>query len=287
METQKSQLDKVPYWVRSIVDDNQRRYAGLTRVLPDFLIVGAQKAGTTSLYHYLKQHPQIVSASHKEVHFFDYNFHKGSLLYKSYFPRELEIEQRKAQLNKKVITGETSPYYLFHPLAPYRIAKLLPEVKIIILLRDPAVRTYSHYQHEVRKGRESLAFEEALEQEEKRLQGEVEKIVSNRKYCSYNHTCFSYVSRSLYLAQVKVYYKLFKQDNILILSSENFFSNTQQVYEKILDFLGLETASLGNKKAKNVGIYNKSAIPLEKQLRAYFQPHNQKLYEYLQRDFNW
>ncbi|ACK72573.1 sulfotransferase [Gloeothece citriformis PCC 7424] len=288
MKTNSIQLNQVLYKAKELFfDDNQRRYLGLSGVLPDFLIVGAQKAGTTSLYYYLKQHPQIMGASQNEVHFFDYKFHKGLLLYKSYFPTQREIYQKQEKLEKKVLTGETSPYYLFHPLVPKRIATLLPEVKIIIILRNPVARTYSHYQHEVRKGRETLTFEEALKQEKNRLKGEVDKIMSKENYYSYNHACFAYIERSKYIEQIKKYCELLKQENLLILSSEEFFYNPQEVYNEVLKFLGLDSFSIMDKNPKNVGSYNKTAIPLENKLREYYQPYNQQLYDYLQKDFGW
>jgi hypothetical protein len=266
---------------------NQRRYQGLSRVLPSFLIVGAQKAGTTSLYYYLQQHPQILAASSTEVHYFDYKFHQGTWVYQSYFPTQQEIEEKQEQLNQKVITGESSPYYLFHPCVPRRITRLLPDIKIIILLRDPVARTYSHYQHQVRKGRESLSFADAIRQESNRLQGEREKLLKFEKYCSYNHAHFSYVARSLYLNQIQAYYQHFKPENILILASEAFFADPQASYSKVIDFLGLNPFSITDKTPKNVGQYRQKSIPLEAELRRYYYPHNQQLYDYLQRDFGW
>ncbi|MEC4805646.1 MAG: sulfotransferase [Jaaginema sp. PMC 1079.18] len=275
----KSSISQIPNTLKQfIIDDNYRRYLGSSRVLPNFLIVGAQKAGTTSLYAYLKQHPQVLPAQQNEVHFFDYKFNKGELLYRSYFPTIAEIEYQQNRLNQKIITGETSPSYLFNPLVASRIAKLLPTVKIIILLRDPVTRSYSHYQHEVRKGRENLTFAAAIAKEEERVQG---------KYHSYFHACYAYQARGLYLNQIKTYLDFFKPENILILSSENFFQNPQQVYNSVLSFLELAPFTLINQTPKNVGTYNKKCIPLEKQLRTYFQPHNCKLYQYLNRNFGW
>lgn len=272
-------LHKINYSLqKNIIDDNQRRYLGLSRVLPDFLIVGAQKAGTTSLYHYLKQHPQVIPASQNEVHFFDYKFHKGQLLYRSYFPTLTEIQEKQKVLNKKIITGETSPSYLFNPLVAHRIAQLIPNIKIIILLRDPVARTYSHYQHEVRKGREKSTFEAVIKQEKPRLQ---------RKVYTYQTCCRAYLARSLYIRQIKAYFQLFKKEDILIISSENFFSNVQYVYNKVLAFLEIEPFEIINKKPQNSGVYNKKNIPLKEELRDYFSLYNDELCQYLGRDFNW
>ncbi|VEP14170.1 Sulfotransferase [Hyella patelloides LEGE 07179] len=274
-----------PHIIKQLLfEENIRRYQGLFRVLPDFMIVGAQKAGTTSLFHYLKQHPQIIDSNPSEVHFFDYKYQKGLLLYKSYFPTKIEIEQQQNNLNRKVITGETSPSYLFYPFVAKRIAKTLPKIKIIILLREPIARAYSHYQHEVRKGRETLSFVKAISREKN---GEVIRKYQSGKYSNYQYACRSYMARSRYIEQVKDYYQLFNPENILVLSSEEFFSHTQITYDKVINFLGLKPYTITDKKARNVGCYKKNIIPLEEDLRSYYQPYNQQLFEFLQQDFSW
>src|SRR5947209_1159841 len=139
------------------------------RALPDFLIIGAQKAGTTSLYRYLAAHPDIVASTRKEVHFFDINFWRGEWWYRSLFPLRRRLQRRPPLRNRPAITGEASPYYLFHPFAPERAAQLLPDAKLIVLLRDPVERAWSHYRHEVANGRETMTFPDALAAEPARL----------------------------------------------------------------------------------------------------------------------
>ncbi|HEY9295730.1 MAG TPA: sulfotransferase domain-containing protein, partial [Phormidium sp.] len=159
---------------------------------PDFIIIGAQKCGTTSLYEYLIQHPQILAASKKEVHFFDLNFAKGVDWYRQQFK----------PVSQKSITGEASPYYIFHPLVPQRIYQLFPQVKLIVLLRNPVERAISHYYHEVRLGFEDLGLEDAIAQEPARLEGETAKILADETYYSYNHQHYTYLSRGVYVEQL-------------------------------------------------------------------------------------
>src|SRR5436189_26280 len=121
------------------------------RPLPDFLILGAQKAGTTALYAYLRWHPQVTGPSFKEVSFFDRHYARGERWYRAHLP-----------VRRRAVVGEASPSYLFHPLAPERVARMLPEARLIALLRNPVDRAFSHYQHEVALGREQLSFEDAL-----------------------------------------------------------------------------------------------------------------------------
>mgnify|MGYP006439820863 CR=1 FL=1 len=157
-----------------------RKINSNNRVLPNFIIVGAQKAGTTSLFRYLTSHPQIKAPfKTKEIHFFDGglesedNYKKGLKWYKSHFPLKSKMYNK--------LTYEASPLYLFHPCAPKRIKKDIPDVKIIILLRNPVERSISHYFHELRKGRERLTVDEAFRKEEDRLKGVFENKKKNLK----------------------------------------------------------------------------------------------------------
>jgi len=170
--------------------------------LIDFLIIGAQRCGTTSLYSYMVLHPQISSAKNKEVHYFDIFFYKGLDWYLSQFPS-------LSSNNKNLITGESSPYYIFHPLAAKRIFKIIPKVKLIVLLRNPVERAYSHYHHIVKLGHESLTIEEAIKSEKERLDGETEKILSGE--FSFNHQHYSYLARGIYVDQLIQYFELFCQ----------------------------------------------------------------------------
>src|SRR5439155_3447898 len=147
------------------------------RMLPDYLIIGAQRAGTTSLYLYLTQHPCVAPVViGKGVHYFDVDFAKGPGWYRGHFPVAARRYLSRVGRDRPLITGEGSPYYLFHPLVPERVAALLPEARLIALLRDPVERAYSHYQHFVERGIETLTFEQALEAEPERLKGEVERL---------------------------------------------------------------------------------------------------------------
>ncbi|MFN8451844.1 MAG: sulfotransferase [Anaerolineae bacterium] len=128
------------------------------RLEPQFAIIGGQKCGTTSLYAYLLQHPRVVSLF-KEVHFFDNNYYKGRRWYRAQFPLA------GAPSEDALITFDASPYYLFHPAAPQRVAALYPDMKLIALLRNPVDRAYSHYSHNRQSTAEKLSFEDAIRAE--------------------------------------------------------------------------------------------------------------------------
>lgn len=259
-------------------------YRNLTssiRMLPSFIIVGAQKAGTTSLYSYLKLHPQIYPGVKKEIQFFSINYSKGVAWYRSHFPL---ITKAK----KGLITGEATPYYLYHPHAAKRIAETLPNVKLIILLRDPVERAISAYWFSMSLGNENLSIHEAFKREKDLLAGEKEKMISNEHYYSVNHRSYSFLDRSKYVEQLKNYFQYFERDKIMIIKSEDFFDNPDETYKKVLSFLDLSSHSLPKYKPQNTNTVKKRVdSDIKKDLRSYFQSYNEELYELLDRDFKW
>jgi len=254
------------------------------RLLPDFIIIGAQRCGTSSLYKYLVKHPLVASSLRKEIHYFDNNYKKGLRWYRAHFPSILYKNFYKQIRKQEIITGEASPYYLFHPHAPKRIFDILPRNKLIILLRNPVDRAYSHYNHEINLGVETLSFKEAIEIEEKRLSGEVEKILSDENYYSFNHNHYSYLSRGIYVDQIKKWINLFPKNQILIIKSENFYNETQKIYSKVLEFLELPNWKLEKYEKYNIGSYQKMNATMKKRLTDLFAQHNQRLYEYLKKE---
>ena len=138
---------------------------GPLHVLPNFMIIGFPKCGTTSLYDYLTQHPQITPPLGKEIDFFDRLYERGVNWYRVRFPGKAYNFFKHTASNKKIFTGEATPRYVFHPLALQRIKKLIPDSKFIILLRNPIDRAYSHYNMNFQNGYEYRTFEDAIEHE--------------------------------------------------------------------------------------------------------------------------
>ncbi|MGH8671095.1 MAG: sulfotransferase domain-containing protein [Burkholderiales bacterium] len=253
------------------------------RALPAFIIIGAQRCWTSTLYLHLTKHPQIMGAvqKQKEVHFFDNAFDRGIDWYRSNFPLLATMRLRGLVTGKGVITGEASPYYLFHPHVARRIAEAIPNVKLIALLRNPAERAYSHYKHEVKIGLETLPFEEAIEKETVRVEPELARMLGDESYRSKTHQEFSYVSRGIYVDQLKTYDKYFRRDQMLIIKSEDYFGDVQKTYDRVLTFLGLAPHSLGGVKRREPSSRNAGIPAVETRLNAYFQPHNRRLNEYI------
>lgn len=257
------------------------------RMMPGFIIIGAQRCGTTSLYNYLVMHPSVLPAFTKEVHYFDLNFYRGSDWYRAHFPCSLRKYYNRRIFKTPLITGEASPYYIYHPHTPNRMFQLIPGVKLLVLLRNPVDRAYSHYHHEVRLGIETLSFKEAIKKEEERLSGEVEKMLKDENYNSFNHQHYSYLSRGIYIEQLKVWMDLFPRNQILILRSEDFYNNTSTVWDQVLNFLNLPSSELPDFRKYNYGNYPRLDAAMREHLIKYFKPFNEQLYEYLGMDLGW
>ncbi|WP_333267688.1 MULTISPECIES: sulfotransferase domain-containing protein, partial [unclassified Microcoleus] len=244
---------------------------------PDFIIIGAQKGGTTSLYNYLIQHPQILPAAQKEIHYFDFNFDKSPDWYYAQFPQP--------QPGENLLTGEASPYYICHPQVPQRIYDLCPKVKIIALLRNPVERAISHYYYYIKIGYESLSLESAIAAEPERLKGEIEKLQANPNYYSYEHQHHSYLTRGIYADQLPAWIKLFPKSQLLILKSEDLYTNPFGTYNSVLDFLEVPPHQLQTYEKYNATQYPPISQTVYEQLRAYFRSHNQRLAQLCDRDF--
>ena len=257
------------------------------RVLPNFLIIGVSKSGTTSLYHYLTQHPSVTPALIKEVYFFDRSYNRGLAWYRAFFPTVLERYYSITKNKKEFLTGEATPCYIFNPHVPRRVFNTIPDAKLIVLLRNPVDRAYSFYHHQLRSGVESLSFEDAIESEEERLRGELEKMMDDENYFSFNRQYYSYLSRGIYVDQLRNWMKFFPREQILILESERLFTDPISIFNKIVGFLNLPGAETMELKKLNIKPYPEINPATRERLVDYFKPHNQKLYDFLGVDFGW
>jgi Sulfotransferase domain len=270
-----------------------RSSTGLIRTLPDFIIIGTQRGGTTSLYRYLTEQPNILPAVTKEIHFFDNNFQRGISWYRGHFPYSIQNYYAKYIRKQDFITGESSPYYLFHPLAPKRIAQILPQVKFIVLLRNPVERAFSQYYLEVDKGREKLSFEEAIACEEERTRGTGEQLASGKIFNSFKHVSFSYLARGIYADQLHHWFSFFPREQFVIFKSEEMYINPAAIFKQSLAFLNIafEEPRVLSKEYKQHNIRTPRNVKMSPECRQrlveYFEPHNERLYQLLGRDFGW
>jgi hypothetical protein len=260
--------------------------AGL-RLRPAFLVIGGQRCGTTSLYDHLARHPDVLRAFRKEVHFFDVNWSRGEWWYLSHFPTRARARVLSRRRGRPVVTGEASPYYLFHPAAARRAARTVPEARLVALLRNPVDRALSHYHHEVRLGHEALTFEEAIAAEENRLAGEREALLADDRARSFAHRSWSYLARGRYAEQLEEWWRWFPRERLLVLRSEDLFADPPGTVGRVLEFLGLPPLALGGFGNVNEQRYSRMDPALRARLARYFEPHNQRLQELLGRDLEW
>lgn len=272
----------------------EKLYRGMTssiRLLPDFIIIGTQRGGTTSLYSYLAEHQSIGPASIKEIHFFDKKYDRGLAWYRAHFPSLLQKYYTEHVRKLDFITGEACPYYLVHPHAAQRIATVLPSVKLIVMLRNPVDRAYSQYCHEFKLGYETLSFEDAIAHEEERIKEEKEKLLGDEHYYSYEHHHHSYLTRGIYVDQLPTWMSLFPKEQFLMIKSEDFYANPGMEFKRTLAFLNLPLSNLQEEEQQyeqlNSAVRTKLDETMRKQLVEYFRPHNARLYDYLGVDFDW
>ena len=241
------------------------------RAMPSFVIIGAQRGGTTSLYDWLTSHPDVLAASQKELHFFDgKNYDRGMGWYRSRFP----IARRGK------ITGESTPHMLYNPLSPQRAAAMLPPTtRYIVLLRDPVERAISHYWLSRRSGAETEDLATAISLEASRLAPEQDAF-SNGRY-SYAHHKFSYVARGAYASQLKRWFGGVDQARILVLESELLFEDAHEL-DKLTEWLGLASFP-GPLPALNAAQRSETDIAVVASLKEHFQPENEQLFALLER----
>jgi hypothetical protein len=269
----------LPEPARKVLRGGYRTYGRATaglRPLPDFLILGAQKAGTTALYAYLRWHPEITGPSFKEVSFFDRHYAKGERWYRAHMP-----------VRRRSLVGEASPSYLFHPLAPERVARLLPDARLIALLRNPVDRAFSHYQHEVALGREPLSFEAAVDREEERMQGELDRMLRDPSYFSLAWWNYTYVARGRYAEQLERWFASFPREQLLVLFTEELSADTARTYRRVLGFLGVGARDLESYPRifdrDYPGMHSVTRARLDKE----FEGPNRRLASLLGRDLPW
>lgn len=301
-EPPESIVNRVKPVVRNLLHTCSQTYRGVTsrmRVMPDFLIIGGQRCGTSSLYYYLTEQHGIISAATKEVHFFDDFYTRGLDWYRAQFATTTYKYYIESVRRHRFITGEASPYYIFHPYAPRRIAQVLPHVKIIALLRNPIDRAYSQHWLEVKGKYETLPFEEAIKREPERIAGEREKMLHDENYHSFNYRRYTYLTRGIYVDQLRYWMSYFSREQFLILKTEDLNANPAGIMRQTLEFLGVPADQIDMTKEykkykvpSKKGFRNKDEVPkMDAKLRSYlveyFRPHNARLYEFLGRDFGW
>jgi hypothetical protein len=261
------------------------------RMLPSFLIVGAARCGTTSMFSALSEHPAVLSSARlpwtREVHYFDNHYNRGMSWYQSHFPLKARARLAARAAEVSPAAFESGPYYMFHPLAAERIRRDLPNVRLLVMLRDPVERARSGHSYSTSLGHETEPFERALELEDSRLEGEVERIIADPSYISHSHRHHSHRARGHYIDQIERLERLFGRERILVVDSDDFFADPRPAYDEVLDFLGLP-----HRGYPEFGQHNsrpRTPVPesVRKALEEHFRPYDERLAAWLGREPSW
>jgi len=266
-----------------------RKITSAARVLPDFAIIGAPKSGTTYMYSLLGTHPHVVPALTKEIDYFsDMRARRfGPLWYRSNFPSVPHMCYLSKKYGARMVCGEASTSYLFHPFAPKYMRETLPDVRLLVMLRNPVDRAYSDYNMWLRYGMESLGFEDAVRLEPERTSEDRERVMSDSSHRWFGFYRFSYLGKGVYADQLENWFRYYDRSRFLITTTEAMRADPQGSLDDALGFLGLAPFQADVSKKLNVGSYKEMSPRTRDELLDYFRPHNERLYRLLGRRFDW
>lgn len=222
---------------------------------PDFLLIGAKRGGTTSSYFHVLTHPHVLrlfpaaqrlpkARDTKGTHYFSTEYDRGRRWYYSHFPSRRRRELAQRAVPAVHVAGEASPYYLHHPLAAQRAAAEVPHAKILIALRDPVERTYSHFREQTRNKIEVLSFEDALAAEPDRVGNDAERLRRDPDFYSFAHEHQSFAGQSEYADGLRRWLGVYPREQVHVWASEDYYSDADATIRGICSFLGLEAKEL-------------------------------------------
>lgn len=263
---------------------------GDRHVLPDFLIIGAAKSGTTSLFYNLIQHPGIVPPKVKEVAFFNEprNYHMGANWYRAHFPSKKAMRELSHVLGYRALTGEATPSMNINTHAVHAHA-LVPLAKLIVILRNPVDRTYSHYQHQKRKiPREALSFWDALQAEPDRTAEDMRLNVDAPIKVGRPLRRYGYTQKSLYIDHIEHWLQYFPRDQLKIVSFDQLATEPQALFDDIFQYIGLPDCTIPQPRTLKLGGYAEEMDQRSREyLTEYFRPYNRRLFNFLGEDWGW
>ena len=269
----------------------QQRAAEATweqRVLPQVILAGVQRSGTTALFEALYRLPNVERPRRgKGSHYFSYNYYRGWEWFQSQFPTEAWAKRIEAKAGGPLFCFDACPYYLFHPFAVERMSLTLPDIKVMVMLRDPVRRAESHFHHSVSHGHEDLSFVDALDAEEERLAGEIDRMQQDWSYWSHSHEHHSYFSKGLYVEQLERLFANYDRDQVMVIQSEEFYRNSNVVLAQATNWLGLPTVTVDQRDDRNGHAYEKMDQEMRQHLIELYREPNEQLFELLGQRYDW
>jgi hypothetical protein len=228
---------------------------------PDLLLIGTKRGGTTSAFRLLEDHPGFaplvpsarrlpLRENMKGVHYFDSHSHRSAAWYRSHFASR-PARAVRARRAGAAVTGESSPYYLFHPQAPARASALVPDVRLVVLLRDPVERTISHWAEQTRNGVETLPLVDALDAETERVGDDHQRLARGEIATSWAHENQTYASQSEYTASLRRWLENYPAERLLVLYSEDLYRDPHGLLDRIHSFVGLPPHALSDVRVRN------------------------------------
>lgn len=263
-----------------------RTATALLRLRPTYLVIGAQKAGTTSLHRYLSDHPAVLCAVVKETEFFNRSYAHGKRSYRAFFPLALRALAVRLRAGVWPAVGEATAAYLFDPRVPERVHAFDPRLKLVAILRDPVDRAYSHFQMERRWGREPRSLEGALENEERVIERELERIAADPLDRGDGFPA-SYVARGRYAEQLERWLAFFPPEQLLVLTSDELLADPEGTMARVARFLGIPVHRAKSYPREGVREYEPMSAEQRERLARIFEPHNRRLEELLGRKLPW
>lgn len=258
------------------------------RMKPSFIVIGAQRCGTTSIFKHLAEHPQIMRPPvEKGTDYYTLHFGKGLSWYQGHFP--LRVSARlQSRGSTKPVAFEACTYYMFHPFALERLARDFPEIKLVAMLRDPVERAYSAYKHELGRGFETETdFMRALDLEGPRLEDEIGRMKADVRYESHAHRHQAYVRRGQYAEQLERAFSWFSRDQVHVMDSEAFFLEPAEQYAQLIEFLELDSFRPSRFEQHNARPSSPMPIAARQRLAEHFEPWDSRLEELLGRRVTW
>ena len=254
------------------------------RVLPECFVIGVVRSGTTSLYHYLKQHPSIVPATYDELGYFDDNYHLGINWYKSLFPTKF-TKNKIIKKHGKFLTYDVTPFYIYNPLVAKRILESFPNAKIISNLRNPIDRAYSNYIIMLQDGDTTETFEEMIHTAMDELEKNKSKLNDDAYLVDTHYE--NILARGFYANQLEIWFEKFQKNQLLMIPSEDLAQKPDQVLRKVFEFLNLPYFKIKDFTKQNKREYPPMKDETRKLLIEFYKPHNEKLYSLINQHFDW